>query len=144
MLVPSSVRPYLPLAPPTGDRTRDFTHHPMASPELVKALYPYTGGDQAVPLQFASSAVLLVAERTADGWCRGFSAGKEGWFPASYATPLDNTTIAQVRERFSGTCMKLGVRRSRLRISSRCVCTCTICNAYPLLASQVHKVNDNS
>ncbi len=88
------------LAPPTR-----YTSHAikilsapmaMASHELVKALYPYSGGDQAVPLQFASSAILLVAERTADGWCRGFSAGKEGWFPASYVAVLDHATIAQV------------------------------------------------
>ena len=64
--------------------------------ELAQALYPFTGSDQAVPLTFAESAILLIAERTPDGWCRGFSTGREGWFPASYVKPLSNDELAQV------------------------------------------------
>lgn len=64
--------------------------------EFVKALYPYTGGDQAVPLPFAESTVLQVVERNQNGWCRGFSAGKEGWFPISYVKPLANSELIQV------------------------------------------------
>ena len=70
----------------------------MSSVVLVKALYPYSGVDQAVPLPFAESAILLVAQRTDDGWCRGFSTGREGWFPASYVKPLENVELVQVGE----------------------------------------------
>ena len=64
--------------------------------EFVKAIYPYTGGDQAVPLPFAESTVLQVVERNQNGWCRGFSTGKEGWFPISYVKPLANSELIQV------------------------------------------------
>ena len=64
--------------------------------EFVKAVYPYTGGDQAVPLPFAESTVLQVVERNQNGWCRGFSTGKEGWFPISYVKPLANSELIQV------------------------------------------------
>ena len=65
--------------------------------EFVKAIYRYTGGDQAVvPLSFVESTILLVVERTQDGWCRGFAAGKEGWFPISYVKPLANRELLQV------------------------------------------------
>ena len=67
------------------------------SAELVKALYPYNGEGQAVPLPFAETAILLVAERTKDGWCRGFTSGREGWFPGSYVKTLDNAGLVQVR-----------------------------------------------
>lgn len=64
--------------------------------EFVKAMYAYSGVDQAVPLPFAESAILLVAQRTQDGWCRGYSRGLEGWFPGSYVKPLDSEELAQV------------------------------------------------
>ena len=64
--------------------------------EFVTALYPYTGSDQPVPLPFATSTVLQVVERNQNGWCRGFSAGKEGWFPISYVKPLANSELIQV------------------------------------------------
>ena len=64
--------------------------------EFVTALYPYTGSDQPVPLPFAASTVLQVVERSQNGWCRGFSAGKEGWFPISYVKPLANSELIQV------------------------------------------------
>ena len=65
--------------------------------EFVKALYPYTGADrQAAPLPFAESTVLQVVERNQNGWCRGFSIGKEGWFPISYVKPLANSELIQV------------------------------------------------
>lgn len=64
--------------------------------EFVRALYPYTGADQAVPLPFAESTVLQVVERNQNGWCRGFSAGREGWFPISYVKPLANRELIQV------------------------------------------------
>ena len=65
--------------------------------EFVRALYPYTGTDQAVPLPFAESTVLQVVERNQNGWCRGFSTGREGWFPISYVKPLANSELIQVR-----------------------------------------------
>ena len=64
--------------------------------ELVRGVYAYTGGDQAVPLPFVESTILLVAEKTNGGWCRGFAAGKEGWFPISYVKPLGNRELLQV------------------------------------------------
>ena len=67
-----------------------------ADVELVKAIYSYTGADQAVPLPFAESTILLVVEKTG-GWCRGFSAGREGWFPISYVKPLGNVELLQVK-----------------------------------------------
>lgn len=70
----------------------------MSAPlELVKALYPYDGGNQAASLPFGDSAVLLVVERTEGGWCRGFTAGREGWFPGSYVKTLDNEELQKVR-----------------------------------------------
>lgn len=66
--------------------------------EFVRAVYSYTGEGQAVPLPFAESTILLVAEKTQDGWCRGFAAGKEGWFPISYVKPLGNSELLQVIE----------------------------------------------
>jgi len=70
--------------------------------ELVTALYPYSGEGQAVPLPFAETAILLVAERTKDGWCRGFTSGREGWFPGSYVKTLDNGGLVQVRVTLEG------------------------------------------
>jgi len=69
--------------------------------EFVKAIYPFTGGDQAVPLIFAESTILQVVEKTQEGWCRGFAAGKEGWFPISYVKPLGNGELLQVKLAFS-------------------------------------------
>ena len=69
----------------------------MADVELVRAIYPFTGGDQAVPLRFVESTIILVVEKTNGGWCRGFAAGKEGWFPISYVKPLGNIELLQVR-----------------------------------------------
>jgi len=66
--------------------------------DLVKAVYPYTGEGQAVPLPFALSTVILVSQRREDGWCRGFACGREGWFPTSYITPLANIELMQVRD----------------------------------------------
>lgn len=63
---------------------------------FAKALYAFSGDSQAVPLPLAESAVVLVAERTPDGWCRGFSAGKEGWFPASYVKDITESTLTKV------------------------------------------------
>ena len=62
--------------------------------QFVKAIYPYTGQDQGdLGLPVAESAVIYVAERLEDGWCRGYSCGREGWFPASYT----KTIIVEVR-----------------------------------------------
>lgn len=68
--------------------------------EFVKSIYPFSGEGQAVPLRFAESTVILVVERTEDGWCRGFSCGKEGWFPTSYVKPLANSELIQVSMAF--------------------------------------------
>ena len=65
--------------------------------EFVRAVYPYKGGDQAVPLPFAESTILQVVEKTQEGWCRGFAAGKEGWFPITYVKPLGNGELLQVK-----------------------------------------------
>ncbi len=66
--------------------------------EFVKAVHAYTGAEQkaVVPLPFVETTILIVAERTQDGWCRGFAAGKEGWFPISYVKPLGNSELMQV------------------------------------------------
>lgn len=66
--------------------------------ELVKAIYSYSGADEAavVPLPFVESTILLVLEKTQEGWCRGFASGKEGWFPVSYVKPLANSELLQV------------------------------------------------
>ena len=74
--------------------------HKMANPsgslEFAKTVYPFAGQGQAVPLTFAESAIVLVAEKTQDGWCRGYCAGKEGWFPASYVKLISKEEITQV------------------------------------------------
>ncbi len=65
--------------------------------EFVRAIYRFTGGDQAaVPLLFAESTILQVVEKTQEGWCRGFAAGKEGWFPISYVKPLGDGELLKV------------------------------------------------
>lgn len=64
--------------------------------ELVRGIYSYTGGDQAVPLPFVEATILQVVEKTNGGWCRGFAAGREGWFPISYVKPLSNVELLQV------------------------------------------------
>lgn len=56
--------------------------------DLVRAVFPYACTDQAKGLAFPERVVLLVVERSDDGWCRGFAAGKQGWFPASYVEIL--------------------------------------------------------
>ncbi|XP_019850378.1 PREDICTED: growth arrest-specific protein 7-like isoform X1 [Amphimedon queenslandica] len=62
--------------------------------DIVRASYPYAcstsgpGGGSKGQLVFPEGAVLLVAERSDDGWCRGYSAGNQGWFPASYVSPI--------------------------------------------------------
>ena len=66
----------------------------MAS--LVKALYSFSGEGQTVPLPLAESSVVLREEINPDGWCRGFSGGREGWFPAAYVEPIKEETIAKV------------------------------------------------
>ncbi len=40
--------------------------------EFVKAVHAYTGAEQkaVVPLPFVETTILIVAERTQDGWCR--------------------------------------------------------------------------
>ena len=69
----------------------------VPSNEFVKALYSYNGADQEKGLSFSLSTVLLVAQRTEDGWCRGACAGAVGWFPASYVKTLDEQRLAEVR-----------------------------------------------
>ena len=66
----------------------------MAS--LVKALYSFSGEGQTVPLPLAESSVVLREEINPDGWCRGFSGGREGWFPAAYVEPIKEETMAKV------------------------------------------------
>jgi hypothetical protein len=60
---------------------------------FAKAVYAFSGEGQAVPLPLADSAVVLVVERNLDGWCRGFSGGKEGWFPASYVKDIEESAL---------------------------------------------------
>ena len=63
---------------------------------IAKAVYAFSGEGQAVPLPLAESAVVLVAERNQDGWCRGFCGGREGWFPASYVKDIPESTLTNV------------------------------------------------
>ena len=63
---------------------------------IAKAVYAFSGEGQAVPLPLAETMVVLIAERNRDGWCRGFSGGKEGWFPASYVEDIADSTLANV------------------------------------------------
>jgi len=63
--------------------------------QFVKAVYSYTGQDQGeLGLPVTESAVIYVAERLEDGWCRGYACGREGWFPASYT----KTIVVEVRK----------------------------------------------
>lgn len=73
--------------------------------ELVRAVYPYSGDDQAVPLPFVETTILHVVEKTNSGWCRGFAAGREGWFPISYVKPMGNSELLQVS---SLLCVQIG------------------------------------
>ena len=63
---------------------------------IAKAVHAFSGEGQTVPLPLAESVVVLVAERNQDGWCRGFSAGREGWFPASYVKYISESTLTKV------------------------------------------------
>ena len=57
--------------------------------QFVKAIYPYSAEDQGnIGLPLAESTVVYVVERLDDGWCRGYTKGKEGWFPASYTKTI--------------------------------------------------------
>ena len=63
--------------------------------QFVKAIYPYGAQDQGgIGLPLVESSVVYVAEQSEDGWCRGFTRGREGWFPASYTKAI----AAEVRE----------------------------------------------
>ena len=64
--------------------------------DFVRAVYPYACTDQAKGLAFPESVVLLVVERSEDGWCRGFAAGNQGWFPASYVQSLPLEKLQEV------------------------------------------------
>ena len=72
--------------------------------DIVRASYPYAcsnsgpGGGSKGQLVFPEGAVLLVAERSDDGWCRGYSAGNQGWFPASYVSPITPEQLLVVRQ----------------------------------------------
>lgn len=70
---------------------------------VAKAVYAFSGEGQAVPLPLAETVVVLVVERNQDGWCRGFSCGKEGWFPASYVKDIPESTITNVSASFKTT-----------------------------------------
>ena len=61
---------------------------------IAKAVYAFSGEGQTVPLPLAESVVVLVVERNEGGWCRGFSSGREGWFPASYVKDIPETTVS--------------------------------------------------
>lgn len=65
--------------------------------DLVRAVHPYSCKDQPQGLAFPQGVVLLVAERSDDGWCRGYAAGNQGWFPASYVQSLSIVKLAKVR-----------------------------------------------
>ena len=57
--------------------------------QFVKAVYPYGAQDQGdIGLPLTESTVVYVVEQSDDGWCRGYTTGKEGWFPASYTKPI--------------------------------------------------------
>lgn len=66
---------------------------------IAKAVYAFSGEGQTVPLPLAESVVVLVAEQNKDGWCRGFSGGREGWFPASYVKDIPQSTLTNVSVR---------------------------------------------
>ena len=63
---------------------------------FAKAVYPFSGEGQTVPLPLAESVVALVLERNEAGWCRGFSGGREGWFPASYVKDIPDSALTNV------------------------------------------------
>ena len=62
----------------------------MSGPlRFVKAVYPYGAQDQGgIGLPLTESTVVHVAEQSDDGWCRGYTKGKEGWFPFSYTKTI--------------------------------------------------------
>ncbi len=64
--------------------------------DLVRAVHPYACKDQTQGLAFPQGVVLLVAERSDDGWCKGYAAGTQGWFPASYVHALSFEKLLQV------------------------------------------------
>ena len=66
--------------------------------DIVQALYPYACTDQSPGLVFPVGAVLLVVERADDGWCRGYSAGSQGWFPTSYVQPVPLEQLLKVND----------------------------------------------
>ena len=64
--------------------------------DLVRAVHPYSCKDQSQGLAFPQGVVLLVAERSDDGWCKGYAAGNQGWFPATYVQSLPMEKIIKV------------------------------------------------
>ena len=73
--------------------------------DLVRAVFPYACTDQAKGLAFPERVVLLVVERSDDGWCRGFAAGKQGWFPASYVEILPLEKLLKVEDTIDSHCV---------------------------------------
>lgn len=67
----------------------------LKSVDIVYSLYPYACTDSS--LVFPKGAVLLVVERADDGWCRGYNAGVQGWFPASYVQNVQMDYILKVK-----------------------------------------------
>ena len=68
----------------------------MNKTDLVRAVHPYSCTDQPQGLAFPQGVVLLVAERSDDGWCKGYAAGNQGWFPATYVQSLPMENIIKV------------------------------------------------
>ena len=71
----------------------------MSAPlQFVKAIYPYGAKDQGnIGLPLTESTVLHVVEHSNDGWCRGYTKGREGWFPFSYTKVLSVEVCVIIR-----------------------------------------------
>ena len=54
---------------------------------------------------FSREGCIIVVERSDDGWCRGFAAGKQGWFPASYVEILPLEKLLKVEDTIDSHCV---------------------------------------
>ncbi|KAF7644818.1 hypothetical protein LDENG_00215260 [Lucifuga dentata] len=80
----------------------------LSVPAVVKFAYVAEREDE---LSLAKGARVVVTEKCSDGWWRGSSAGREGWFPSNYVLEENDSEVAALnpdRGRGEGGYQKVG------------------------------------
>ncbi|KAI5479345.1 cell division control protein Cdc25 [Pseudohyphozyma bogoriensis] len=77
---------------------------PPAPPFYVKALYPFSGGENTSAISFRQGEVIEVLSMLASGWWDGVIVdGKvRGWFPSNYVQVITNEEAAVARDQLRG------------------------------------------